>query len=392
MKQRAFEAVVIGGGPAGLTAALALADAGIETAMIDPAPDARPPAGRTTAIMAPQAAFLQELAAWPADGTAVLAGLRIVNRPARGPSSDVLFRSRELGIAQFGWNVANVALVEALAVRVRYSVTTIAAKLAGMERHTGRWLLTLDDGVVITTPLVVGADGKGSKVRQTLGINIRRHDYGQMANTALLEHAGDAGDVSTELHKPGGPFTTVPAGARRSSLVWLEPEPTANTIGALDDAGFAAAVDEFSADRLGPVSAVHGRGLMPVVGTLAGRLVAPGALILGEAAHSVSPLGAQGFNLTVRDCRALHEAARRAGSGAALARSESLLRYERARLTETRAVFWLIDTLNRAVLRADPALGVARGLGLEAVARLQPVRQQLMQRLLQTNPLALPAS
>ncbi len=389
MRQSNGDAVVVGGGPAGLTAALALAKAGHPVTMIDPTPDARPPAGRTTAIMSPQATLLHELGAWPGpEARARLAGLRIVNQPNVGPVTDVLFRAEELGEPCFGWNVANAALVDRLAAAVQDRVTVVAATVADMQRRHGGWTLTLNDGRTLAAGLVVGADGKRSPVRQALRIKVRTHDYGQLVNTAMLHHDGPAGDVSVEVHKPGGPFTTVPAAAHRSSLVWLETAGVAREIADLDDQDFALAVEAESAGRLGTVTQVEGRGLVPVIGLLAERLTAPGALILGEAAHAVSPLGAQGFNLTLRDCRVLFELARGTSSVAELARADALKAYERERLAETRAIFWLIDALNRAVLRPEAALGFVRGVGLRVVGGLAPLRRQLMQRLLASSPLA----
>ena len=386
MDTLAFETVVIGGGAAGLAAALALARAGRATALVDPAPDALPPAGRTTAVMAPQAAFLRDLGAWPeAAEVAPLRGLRIVNRG--DGEEEVLFLADELDLDAFAWNVPNAALVAQLRAAARTSVTTVRARVAEIDRRRGDWWLTLDDGRRLKATLMVGADGKSSRVRDALKIDVRRHDYGQLANTARLTITGGHDNISTEVHKPGGPFTTVPAGPEAVSLVWLEPAEKGDRVAALDDTSFLDACMGEDRGRHGRLTAVEGRAAVPVVGLLAERLAGPGALILGEAAHAVSPLGAQGFNLSLRDAAALGELAGAPG----YAKAERLCRYERARLAETRLVFWFVDALNRSVQRPELALRLVSGLGLQAVSAWGPVRRAVMARLLQPHLFSPPA-
>lgn len=380
METLSFEATVVGGGPAGLTAALALARAGRATALIDPAPTALPPAGRTTAVMAPQADFLRTLGVWPdAAEEAPLRGLRIVNRG--DGDEEVLFLADELDLDAFAWNVPNAALVDRLRAAAADRVATVAGRLAAVDRRRGQWRLTLDDGRKLDTTLLIGADGKNSRVREALKIDVRRHDYGQIANTAKLAITGGHDNISTEVHKPGGPFTTVPAGPRHVSLVWLEPEAEGDRLAGLDDRAFLDACTAEDRARHGRMVGVEGRAAVPVTGLLAERLAGPGALVVGEAAHAVSPLGAQGFNLSLRDAEALGELAREPG----FAKAERLRRYERERLGETRLVFWFVDALNRSVQRPEMALRLLTGLGLQAVSAWAPVRRAVMARLLQPH-------
>ncbi len=377
METLSFEAVVVGGGPAGLTAALALARAGRATALVDPTADALPPAGRTTAVMAPQADFLRALGAWPdAAQAAPLRGLRIVNRG--DDDEEVLFLADELDLDAFAWNVPNAALVEAVRAAAADHVVTVRARLGEVDRRRGNWRLTLDDGRQLDATLLVGADGRNSRVREALKIDARRHDYGQIANTAKLTITGDHDNVSTEIHKPGGPFTTVPAGRDHVNLVRLEPEDEGARLAGLDDAAFLDACMAEDRGRHGRMVGVEGRAAVPVIGLLAERLAGPGALILGEAAHAVSPLGAQGFNLSLRDAAALGELAAAPG----FAKAEQLCRYERERLAETRLVFWFVDALNRSVQRPELALRLLSGVGLQAVSAWGPVRRAVMARLL----------
>lgn len=395
MTTQSFDIAVIGGGPTGLVAALGLADAGYTVAIIDPMANALPPRGRTTAILGPQIDVLRELGLWQsvAAASAPLCALRIVNRVDGLADEEVIFGAEELGSECFGSNVVNADLVHAARARVagHDGLTVLATALTDLRRQGGTWRLECAEGFKVRAGLLIAADGKRSMVRERLRMGARVHRYGQIANTAQLTHLADHEDISTEVHKAGGPFTTVPLGERRSSLVWLENEDDAKAITVLDDDAFAAAAGD-AAPWLGRITGASSRSSLEIVGLLAHRFAGPGVLLVGESAHAVSPLGAQGFNLSLRDCATLAQLARSASSLKHLASPDGLRDYERARYQETSTMFWLIDAMNRAVQIGSPTLGRVRGLGLKTASRIAPVRQQLMRRLMAPRPAAVAAA
>src|SRR4051794_789827 len=188
--KRECEVAVVGGGPAGLTAAIALASAGVETVLIAKAP---PSDNRTTALLSGSVAALEALAVWPlcTAHAAPLTAIRIIDdtsRLLRAP--EVMFEAAEIGLEAFGHNIENRHLVAALDRR--------AAQLGGL-RHIGaavtaltpadeRITIQLNDGDSLNARLVVGADGRKSLCRQAAGIETRRHDYSQAALTVNLAH------------------------------------------------------------------------------------------------------------------------------------------------------------------------------------------------------------
>src|ERR1700716_978253 len=237
-----YDAAVVGGGPAGLTAAVALAGAGISTALVGGRPARRD--NRTTALLAGSVTALDAIGVWAgcrADAAA-LRVMRIVDdtdRLWRAP--EVRFEAAEIGLEAFGWNIENRHLIAALQARAGEipALVRIDDDAGAMAIGDNDVTVSLAGGGALTARLVIGADGRRSICRAAAGIETERRSYPQTALTFSLTHARPHRDVSTEFHTPQGPFTLVPLPGQRSSLVCVVAPDEAERIGALDAAGGA---------------------------------------------------------------------------------------------------------------------------------------------------------
>ena len=378
-----FDAIVVGGGPVGLAAALALAGAGLATALV--APPAPPADGRTVALLDGSVRFLDGLGAWHriADAAAPLATLRIIDDTGslfRPPP--VSFGSAEIGLDAFGWNVEVSRLVASLreSAEAAPGLTLVEGSAVDLVRAGDATEIVLDEGRRLAAGLAVAADGARSRLREAAGIATRAWDYPQSALTTLLAHERPHADASTEFHTRDGPFTLVPlAGGRRSSLVWVARADEAERLAALDDAALARAIEARCRSMLGVMRVDGPRGVVPMRGATAARLTAPGLALVGEAAHVFPPIGAQGLNLGLRDAAALAESVAEAGRrGQAPGGPESLAGYERARRLDVRARSAAVDLLNRSLLTQFLPVDLARGAGLLALGALGPLRRAVM--------------
>src|ERR1051325_1169721 len=136
-EQHSVDVAVVGGGPAGLTAAVALAAAGVETALIAKTP---PADNRTTALWSASVAAMEALDVWPLcrDNAAPLTAIRLIDdtrRLIRAP--EVIFEAHEIGLAAFGHNIANRNLIAALDQRAAAlpSLQRIEAAATAVEPH-----------------------------------------------------------------------------------------------------------------------------------------------------------------------------------------------------------------------------------------------------------------
>ena len=239
----------------------------------------------------------------------------------------------------------------------------------------------MSDGSRVRCRLVIAADGRNSPMRQAAGIGVKTTHYGQKALAFAVTHPIPHGNVSTEIHRSGGPFTLVPLpdheGRPSSAVVWMEEGAEVQRLSALPQADFEAAMNQRSCHLFGPLTLASRRTVWPIISQIASTLYAERLALVAEAAHVVPPIGAQGLNMSLGDMRVLLELAETAPDR--LGDLTMLETYHRRRHAKIRARVTGIDLLNRAsMIRAQP-LRDARAMGLNAIYSLAPVRKTIMQ-------------
>jgi len=395
MERIETDILVAGGGVAGLCATAAFAAEGFETLCVDSVPpitdeNADGADLRSTAFLLPSVALLKRSGLWQRldEYAAPLRIMRIVDSGGQehGLREQANFDAHDIDREAFGYNLPNWLLRREMVAHVADLPSARLEAPVKVDRITPRLngaLVQLSDGRQVFAKLVVAADGRNSVIREQLGIKVKKWRYGQKALVFNVRCERPHENVSTEIHRSGGPFTLVPLpdqdGVHQCAVVWMETGPNADDLQKMNEADFNAALNLRACGILGKLELSSKRILWPIIAQRATQLSGPRTALLAEAAHVIPPIGAQGLNMSLADLSALVDltvAAR--NSGKDFGAPEVLSEYHRTRWPDMAARIKGVDVLNRAAMAESQNLRDLRRAGLKALYGLGPLRKAAM--------------
>ena len=384
-----YDVLIAGGGLVGASLAIALDGAGLSVALAEAVPpraDLQPSYDeRNLALAGASVNALRALGVL--DASAPVQPIARIHVSRRGDFGSVTFDAAKLGLAEFGATIPARELGNALLRRLdgcRDLARLAPAQVIALEARDAAMDVTLrtpDGERRVRARLLVGADGTESFVRRTLGIDVERHDYGQSAFVTTLTVDKPLNGAAYERFTDSGPVALLPLGANRAGLVLSVPSADAPQIGALDDDAFIAFVHERFGYRAGRFSKPGRRKPYPLARALAARTTVTRAVLVGNAAQTVHPVGAQGFNLGLRDALTLAELLRDAAEVGADPGADALLARHAARRADDRsATTRFSDDLVRLMSRDFAPLRLVRSLGFHALDRIAPLKRRFALR------------
>lgn len=395
------EVVIIGGGLVGGLCALLLAEGGVQPLVIDAAPPLTDSArreqilterdARVWALSPASISLLQRVGVWArVQRDAPYQGMQVWSRDGRGildfgqvdATAHTIPQQTLLG-SMVEPSVLSLALQQVMQAKLadHYLQST---RLKQIERFSHDWLVTLANGQRYRTPLIIGADGAGSMVRQMAGILVDQLDYKQMALTCAIRTTQPHAGVARQVFLPTGPLAFLPLANQPlqpeaekdhwQSVVWTLPAVDALDMADWDDARLQAALAAASGYVLGEVTAIESRGIFPLKAQQAKHYTLDGLALVGDAAHVVHPMAGQGVNLGCMDAAVLVDALLHDRARGLWAHRQSLKRYERTRRLPNSVMMHGLSLLGW--LQSSELQGIMwlRGEGMHAIAGMPGVR------------------
>jgi 2-octaprenyl-6-methoxyphenol hydroxylase len=390
MTMRKVDVLISGGGMVGLTLGLACAQGGLKTLIADAAAPATVLApqfdGRVSALAYASVRMLRALGVWEGlkDHAQPIREILVTDGKLASATSpfSLHFDSAEVGAEALGYIAENrhirTALYDAVARAANLELLA-PATAKSVATENGGAVVTLADGSQVACALVIAAEGRESRLRAEMGINMIGWSYPQVGIVATVEHEKPHNGVAYEHFLPSGPFAILPLPGNRSSLVWTETKAKAPALLALDEAGFNAELARRFGDHLGATKSAGPRWSYPLAFHLARDFVKPRFALAGDTAHGIHPIAGQGLNLGLKDAAALAEVLLDAARlGRDIGALDTLKRYERWRRFDSVVMGGTMDALNRLFSNDIAPIRHLRDLGLGIVDSIAPARKFFM--------------
>ena len=371
-----YDIVIAGGGMIGTSLALALAPLGLSVAVVEAVPRAAmaQPSfdDRSTALSRSTQRMFEAMALWPriVEASTPIHSIHVSDRGRFGFSH---IDAEEQGVEALGYVVINRVLggvlqealdgLETVDVLCPAKITEV-----NLAPDCASAVIESSSGAqqTLTCDLLVAADGANSTVREMMGITARRNQYGQRAVIGNLLPEKDIDHIAFERFTEQGPLAVLPVADGRAGFIWTVSEDDAERVMALDDTAFLAELQEQFGYRLGSFSKVGKRASYPLVLSKALRLTATRSVLIGNSAHGLHPVSAQGFNLGMRDVAAIVDciAERTTGTDTDIGSRAMLEQYSRWRRSDQKKLVRFTDSLVKLFGSRRRPLRALRNIGM----------------------------
>jgi len=373
-KMERYDIVIAGGGMIGTSLALALASLGLRVAVVEavarkgveqPSFD-----DRTTALSRSTQRMFEAMGLWD-EIVAASTPIRSIHVSDQGRFGFSHIDAEEQGVEALGYVVINRVLggvLQAALQDCKNVELVCPARIVDVDLDRDEASAVVEAGTnkrTLVAQLLVAADGTNSQVRKMMGISALKSDYRQRAVIGNLLPQKKIEHRAFERFTAQGPLALLPVADDRAVFVWTVAEDDAERVMALDDASFLSELQAAFGYRLGSLSQLGKRACYPLTLSRAMRLTTTRGVLVGNAAHGLHPVAAQGFNLGMRDVASLCDCIADGREASADPGDEKLLaRYASWRNADQKKLVQFTDGLVRLFGSSSRPLRTLRDIGM----------------------------
>lgn len=377
-----FDLIIVGGGLAGASLALALRDTRLRIALVENKPPHLPDGwdARIYAISPANVSFLESIGAWRHLDAARMAPIRAMQIHGDG-AGRLDFSAFETGVSELGWILESSQMAcEFWESAKRQGNLTLfcPARPDGLELRHDAAVLRLSDGTALSARLIVGADGRDSWVRQTAGLAAINTPYGEKGLVANFATEKPHKNTAFQWFRDDGVLAYLPLPGNRISIVWSTPDEHADELCSLSSAVLCERVAEAGGRVLGKLDQITAPAAFPLRLMRVPQTVAPRLALVGDAAHGIHPLSGHGINLGFQDAMVLAAQLAATQPWHDIGQERFLERYQRARREETLLMQTTTDSLRRLFKASPVGLRSFRNLGLDLANGLPLIKNALV--------------
>ncbi len=373
--------LIVGAGLAGLTMAAQLSHDDYQVTLIAPNNKKTPQSKdmRSTAIMNDGVDYLKNLGVWNTsnDDMAPLETMRIVYG-----QKTIDFHAEEVGRQAFAFNILNQKLRKNLIKKIRnaQNIQIISDRVISYNATNSDISVITESGKTHTGHLVIAADGQNSIIRKISDIQTTRRNFDQSAFVCVLSHKEEHHNISTEFHRHGGPFTLVPMPGKNIALVWCDKTKIIEDMAKKPQETQESMIQKIiGLEYLSDIKIISQPQIWPICSLKAKNLTAHRVVFIGETAHSLPPIAAQGFNLTLRDIICLSQSLKTAFTHGLDVGSQTILKkYEKERKKDIALRYYSVSMLNSLITDSSFGAHILKNIGLSGLSLFSPLRQITM--------------
>ena len=389
MKTINADVVICGGGLSGIICSLALSKLGMSICIIEKLKHDLQTIKdtRSTAYLLPSINFLVKIGIWKhlSENINPLKILSIINSKNGNPFNQIVnetqFNAKEISKEYFGCNISNIETKQALMKLIKRDklINFINNEIFNIENFEEHLNINLKNKYRIKTKLLIGADGRNSFIRDYYNIKTQTTNLEQKAVTFIIQHKKSHNNISYEIYNTGGPFTTVPLKSneeKKSAVIWVNDSLKINKLLSLSKLDLQAEVNKRSCDKLGKISIISDLQISSVNTQLADKFVDHRMILIGEAAHALPPIGAQGLNLTIKDIKLIFDLIKKYKNS--IGSNEMIAEFNFKRLIDVKMRANSVNILNKISYSDNLIILKARELGLNFLQKVKPIKYLLM--------------